>query len=73
LSETLEPWATGREAPQVVGPVRDVWLEKVMLTAFAIKRLTEPEEIAEPVTFLCAPEVVHRQRLHHRRRRMDGP
>jgi hypothetical protein len=44
-----------------------------MLTAFVIKRLTELEEIAEPVTFLCAPEVVHRQRLHHRRRRMDGP
>jgi 3-hydroxybutyrate dehydrogenase len=31
-------------------------IEKVMLTGPAIKRLIEPEEVAELVAFLCAPE-----------------
>ncbi len=31
-------------------------IEKVMLADTAIKRLVEPEEVAELVTFLCAPE-----------------
>jgi 3-hydroxybutyrate dehydrogenase len=31
-------------------------IEKVMLTGPAIKRLVEPEEVAELVAFLCAPE-----------------
>jgi len=31
-------------------------IEKVMLTGPAIKRLIEPEEVAEVVAFLCAPE-----------------
>ena len=34
----------------------DEVIEKVMLEAPAIKRLIEPEEVAELVTFLCAPE-----------------
>lgn len=36
-------------------PEREV-IEKVMLTGPAIKRLVEPEEVAEMVAFLCAPE-----------------
>jgi len=31
-------------------------IEKVMLTGPAIKRLIEPEEVAEVAAFLCAPE-----------------
>ncbi|HEX2729920.1 MAG TPA: 3-hydroxybutyrate dehydrogenase, partial [Rubrobacteraceae bacterium] len=31
-------------------------IEKVMLTGPAIKRLVEPEEVAEMVAFLCTPE-----------------
>jgi 3-hydroxybutyrate dehydrogenase len=31
-------------------------IEKVMLTGPAIKRLVEPEEVAEVAAFLCAPE-----------------
>ncbi len=31
-------------------------IEKVMLTSPAIKRLVEPEEVAEMVAFLCTPE-----------------
>jgi 3-hydroxybutyrate dehydrogenase len=31
-------------------------IEKIMLTEPAIKRLIEPEEVAELATFLCAPE-----------------
>ena len=31
-------------------------VEKVMLTEPAIKRLIEPEEVAEFAAFLCAPE-----------------
>ena len=38
------------------GIPEDEVIEKVMLEAPAIKRLAEPEEVAELVTFLCAPE-----------------
>jgi 3-hydroxybutyrate dehydrogenase len=31
-------------------------IEEVMLADTAIKRLVEPEEVAELTTFLCAPE-----------------
>jgi 3-hydroxybutyrate dehydrogenase len=31
-------------------------IQKIMLTEPAIKRLVEPEEVAELATFLCAPE-----------------
>jgi 3-hydroxybutyrate dehydrogenase len=31
-------------------------IEKIMLTEPAIKRLIEPEEVAELTLFLCAPE-----------------
>ncbi len=31
-------------------------IEKIMLTEPAIKRLIEPEEVAELAAFLCAPE-----------------
>ena len=31
-------------------------IEQVMLTGPAIKRLIEPEEVAEVAAFLCAPE-----------------
>ncbi len=31
-------------------------LEQVMLTQPAIKRLVEPDEVAETVAWLCAPE-----------------
>ena len=31
-------------------------IEKVMLTGPAIRRLIEPEEVAEVAAFLCAPE-----------------
>ena len=34
----------------------DEVIEKIMLTEPAIKRLIEPEEVAELATFLCAPE-----------------
>ncbi len=37
-----------------IGP--DEVVEKVMLTQNAIKRLIEPEEVAQVVTFLCRPE-----------------
>ena len=38
------------------GIPEDEVIEKGMLEAPAIKRLAEPEEVAELVTFLCAPE-----------------
>ncbi|MBA2443300.1 MAG: 3-hydroxybutyrate dehydrogenase [Rubrobacter sp.] len=38
------------------GISEDEVIEKVMLTQPAIKRLIEPEEVAEVATFLCAPE-----------------
>jgi 3-hydroxybutyrate dehydrogenase len=38
------------------GISEDEVIEKVMLTEPAIKRLIEPEEVAEMVTYLCAPE-----------------
>ncbi|QIN79831.1 3-hydroxybutyrate dehydrogenase [Rubrobacter marinus] len=38
------------------GISEDEVIEKVMLTGPAIKRLVEPEEVAELVAFLCAPE-----------------
>ncbi len=38
------------------GISEDEVIEKVMLTGPAIKRLIEPEEVAELVAFLCAPE-----------------
>ncbi|MBV9453134.1 MAG: SDR family oxidoreductase, partial [Rubrobacter sp.] len=31
-------------------------IEKIMLTEPTIKRLIEPEEVAEMVAYLCAPE-----------------
>ena len=38
------------------GIPEDEVIEKVMLTGPAIKRLVEPEEVAEVAAFLCAPE-----------------
>ena len=38
------------------GIPEDEVIEKIMLTEPAIKRLIEPEEVAELATFLCAPE-----------------
>ena len=38
------------------GIPEDEVIQKIMLEAPAIKRLIEPEEVAELVTFLCAPE-----------------
>src|SRR5215210_1574586 len=38
------------------GISEDEVIEKVMLTSPAIKRLVEPEEVAELVAFLCTPE-----------------
>lgn len=38
------------------GISEDEVIEKVMLTSPAIKRLVEPEEVAEFVAFLCTPE-----------------
>jgi len=38
------------------GISEDEVIEKVMLQEPAIKRLIEPEEVAELVTYLCAPE-----------------
>jgi len=38
------------------GIPKDEVIEKVILEAPAIKRLIEPSEVAEVVTFLCAPE-----------------
>ena len=38
------------------GISEDEVVEKVMLTSPAIKRLVEPEEVAELAAFLCAPE-----------------
>jgi 3-hydroxybutyrate dehydrogenase len=38
------------------GISEDEVIEKVMLTQPAIKRLIEPEEVAEVAAFLCAPE-----------------
>ena len=38
------------------GISEDEVIEKIMLEQPAIKRLTEPEEVAELVTYLCAPE-----------------
>lgn len=40
---------------QVHGISEDDVLDQVMLTETAIKRLVEPEEVAEVVTFLCGP------------------
>jgi 3-hydroxybutyrate dehydrogenase len=36
--------------------VRTPLVERVMLTEPAIKRLIEPEEVAELAAFLCAPQ-----------------
>ena len=38
------------------GIPEDEVIEKIMLTEPAIKRLIEPDEVAELATFLCAPE-----------------
>jgi len=38
------------------GISEDEVIEKVMLAEPAIKRLIEPEEVAEMVAYLCAPE-----------------
>jgi 3-hydroxybutyrate dehydrogenase len=38
------------------GIPEDEVVEKIILEAPAIKRLIEPEEVAELVTFLCGPE-----------------
>ena len=41
---------------RIHGISEDEVIEKIMLTEPAIKRLIEPEEVAELATFLCAPE-----------------
>src|ERR671914_1395883 len=41
---------------RIHGIPEDEVIEKIMLTEPAIKRLIEPEEVAELATFLCAPE-----------------
>lgn len=51
------PLVEGQVAAQakVHGLTHDEVLEQVMLTQPAIKRLVEPSEVAEVVTFLCSP------------------
>jgi 3-hydroxybutyrate dehydrogenase len=51
------PLVTGQIADQakIHGISEDDVLEQVMLTETAIKRLVEPEEVAEVVAFLCSP------------------
>ncbi len=52
------PLVEGQVADQARtrGIPEDEVIEKVMLTGPAIKRLIEPEEVAEVTVFLCAPE-----------------
>ena len=52
------PLVEGQIADQarIHGISEDEVIEKIMLTEPAIKRLIEPEEVAELATFLCAPE-----------------
>ena len=52
------PLVEGQIADQAKtrGILEDEVIEKVMLTGPAIKRLIEPEEVAEVAAFLCAPE-----------------
>ncbi len=52
------PLVEGQVADQarIRGIPEDEVIEKVMLTGPAIKRLIEPEEVAEVTVFLCAPE-----------------
>jgi 3-hydroxybutyrate dehydrogenase len=52
------PLVEGQIADQarIHGISEDEVIEQVMLTEPAIKRLIEPEEVAELATFLCAPE-----------------
>ena len=52
------PLVEGQIADQAKtrGIPEDEVIEKVMLTGPAIKRLIEPEEVAEVAAFLCAPE-----------------
>ena len=38
------------------GIAEDEVIEKIMLTEPAIKRLVEPEEVAELAAFLCTPQ-----------------
>ena len=45
-----------RRSARTHGISEDEVIEKIMLTEPAIKRLIEPEEVAELATFLCAPE-----------------
>ena len=44
------------DQPRTHGISEDEVIEKIMLTEPAIKRLIEPEEVAEVAAFLCAPE-----------------
>ena len=52
------PLVEGQIADQarIHGISEDEVIEKIMFTEPAIKRLIEPEEVAELATFLCAPE-----------------
>jgi 3-hydroxybutyrate dehydrogenase len=55
VSTPLVEWQIADQARTWGIPENEV-IEKVMLTGPAIKRLIEPEEVAEVAAFLCAPE-----------------
>ena len=52
------PLVEGQIADQarIHGISEDEVVERIMLTEPAIKRLVEPEEVAELVAYLCSPE-----------------
>ena len=49
-------WGEDEFTPRTHGISEDEVVEKIMLTEPAIKRLIEPEEVAEFAAFLCTPE-----------------
>jgi 3-hydroxybutyrate dehydrogenase len=57
-TSTVDLDLTGRSAlvARIHGISEDEVIEKIMLTEPAIKRLIEPEEVAELALFLCSKE-----------------
>ena len=48
-------------------------VEQIMLARAAIKRLIEPEEVAEVVAYLCSPAAgVHHRHVDRHGRRLDA-